>query len=323
MVEDQMTKFGAFEASALPLTRRRFMAGAAGLAAASAWPLRLVAAETPHSFRQGDFEVTVVSDGHLVLPISVISPDAPPEELKAILEAAGVTATDEFQPATNVPLIRRGDDLILVDTGSGSGFQPTAGKLKENLAAAGIDPAAITKVVFTHAHPDHAWGTAGDDGALIYPNAEYYVAAAEWDFWMNPDIKSKLPQEVHGFVDGAVKHLTPVKDKVTMLKAGDEIVPGMSVIDSAGHTPGHVSFLLEGGEGLILPGDAITEPSVFFAHPEWKFGFDADPDLAVTNRKALLDRAATDKLKMLGFHWPYPGVGFAERKDNAYRYVPA
>jgi glyoxylase-like metal-dependent hydrolase (beta-lactamase superfamily II) len=317
-----MARFDIAGTGPLPLTRRRFMAGAAGLATAAAWPLRLRAAETPHSFRQGDFEVTVVSDGHLVLPISVIAPDAPAEELAALLEEAGVTSTDEFQPATNVPLIRSGSDLILFDTGSGAGFQPTAGKLRENLVAAGIDPATITKVVFTHAHPDHAWGTVGDDGALLFPNANYYVAAAEWDFWMDPDLKTKLPAELHGFVDGAVKHLGPTKDRMTMLKAGDEVVAGISVIDTAGHTPGHVSFLVDGGDGLILPGDAITEPSVFFPHPEWKFGFDADPQLAVTNRKALLDRAAADKMKMLGFHWPYPGVGFAERKDSAYRYVP-
>jgi glyoxylase-like metal-dependent hydrolase (beta-lactamase superfamily II) len=305
----------------LPISRRRFMAGAAGLATAAAWPLRLVAAETPFAFRQGDIEVTVISDGHLVLPASIVSPDAPPEELAALMEAAGMGG-EEIKPATNAVLIRSGSDLVLLDTGSGTEFQPTAGKLAENLAAAGIDPASVTKVVFTHAHPDHIWGTVAGDGALRYPNAGYYVAGAEWDFWMDPNLKTKMPPEMHGFVDGAVKHLSGVKDKVTMLKGGDEIAAGLGAIDTAGHTPGHISLLVEGGEGLIVTADAIAVPAVFFPHPEWAFGFDADPQLAVTNRKALLDRAATDKMKMLGFHWPYPGVGFAERKDNAYHYVP-
>jgi glyoxylase-like metal-dependent hydrolase (beta-lactamase superfamily II) len=306
----------------LPVSRRAFMVGAASVAGAMALPPRLWAAEAPHTFKQGDFEITVVSDGHLVLPASILAPEAPQDELKALLEAAGMSG-EEVMPATNAVLIRSGSDLILFDTGSGSGFQPTAGKLQENLVAAGIDPASITKVVFTHAHPDHIWGTALDDGALRYPNASYYSAAAEWDFWTAPDLASKMPKEMEPFVVGAQKHLAAVKDKVTMMKPGDEIVTGIKVLDTAGHTPGHISFEVAGGEGLIITGDAIASPVVFFPHPEWKFGFDANPDLAVTNRKAMLDRAATDKIKMLGFHWAYPGVGFAERKDNAYSYVPA
>jgi glyoxylase-like metal-dependent hydrolase (beta-lactamase superfamily II) len=177
-------------------------------------------------------------------------------------------------------------------------------------------------VVFTHAHPDHIWGTVDEAGALRYPNAAYYVAAAEWDFWMDPDLKSKMPAEMGGFVDGAQKHLSAVKDRVTMVKPGDEVVRGVAALDTAGHTPGHISLEVAGGDGLIITADSIANPIVFFAHPEWKFGFDAIPDLAVENRKKLLDRAATDKMRLLGFHWPYPGVGRAERKDGAYTYVP-
>jgi glyoxylase-like metal-dependent hydrolase (beta-lactamase superfamily II) len=139
---------------------------------------------------------------------------------------------------------------------------------------------------------------------------------------MDPNLKSQMPEAMHLFVDGAQKHFSAVKEQVTMLKPGDEVVAGIRVLDTAGHTPGHVSFEVAGGDGLIIVGDAIAVPAVFFPHPEWRFGFDAIADLAVENRKALLDRAATDKIKMIGFHWPYPGVGYAERKDDAYRYVP-
>ena len=62
---------------------------------------------------------------------------------------------------------------------------------------------------------------------------------------------------------------------------------------------------------------------VGFPHPEWRFGFDAIPGLAVANRKKLLDRAANEKLKLLGYHWPYPGIGHAEAKDGAYQFVAA
>ena len=301
------------------LSRRQMLLGSAALATMGILPRDVWAQAAPHTFQQGEFEISVMSDGHLVLPSSVFAPDAPPAERKALFDALGIG--EEVMPATNAPLIRGGSDLILVDTGSGNEFQPTAGKLQENFAAAGVDPADITKVVFSHAHPDHIWGTLGD-GGLRYPNAAYYVSAAEWDFWMDPDLKTKMPAEMHAFVDGAQKHLSAVKDRVTMLKPGDDIVTGVSVLDTPGHTPGHISLIVAGGEGLIITADTIANPQIFFPHPDWTFAFDSDPALAVANRKAMLDRAAADKMKLLGFHWTYPGVGYAERKDNAYIYVP-
>jgi glyoxylase-like metal-dependent hydrolase (beta-lactamase superfamily II) len=285
-------------------SRRHFMLGSAALAA-SAWPLRLLAQTAPHSFKQGAFDITVVSDGHLVLPIGILAPDAPPEEVLAIVKTLG-WGPDEVQPPANAVLIRSGADLILVDTGSGTEFQPTAGKLAENLAAAGIDPGSITKVMFSHAHPDHIWGTVAGDGALRYPNAAYYVSSAEWDFWTDPGLVSKMPAEMVPLVAGAQKHLAGVKDRITMLKPGDDLVSGIRLLDTAGHTPGHVSLEVAGDEGLILVADAVAVPAVFFPHPDWRFGFDAIPDVAIATRKALLDRAATDKVKMLGFHWPFP-----------------
>jgi glyoxylase-like metal-dependent hydrolase (beta-lactamase superfamily II) len=305
----------------LMLSRRQLLVGAAVLGTASALPKRLLAAMALHSFKHGDFEVTVMTDGHLLLPANVMAPDAPPEELAALLKAAGM-GTEEVQVAASPVLVRAGSDLILFDTGSGAEFQPTVGKLEANLKEAGIDPGAITKVVFTHAHPDHAFGTLTEAG-LRYPNASFYVAGAEWDFWQDPELKSKMPAEMHAFVDGAQKHLTGIKDKVTMVKPGDEIVSGLSVLDTAGHTPGHVSFEFAGGDGFILVGDAIASPAVGFPHPDWRFGFDGIPELAIENRKKLLDKAAGGKMLMLGFHWPYPGIGYAERKDAAYRFVPA
>ena len=317
-----MTKFDHSQgADALPLSRRYFLLATTVLAGAAVLPRRLLAATELHRFQHGDFEVNVISDGHLTFPAGVLAPDAPSEEVQALLEAAGMGG-EQVMPPTNPVLIRSGSDIILFDTGSGADFQPeTAGKTAENLAAAGIDPESVTKVVFTHGHLDHLGGTA-IEGGLRYPNASYYAAGTEWDFWMDPNLKSQMPEAMHLFVDGAQKHFSAVKEQVTMLKPGDEVVAGIRVLDTAGHTPGHVSFEVAGGDGLIIVGDAIAVPAVFFPHPEWRFGFDAIADLAVENRKALLDRAATDKIKMIGFHWPYPGVGYAERKDDAYRYVP-
>jgi len=303
------------------LNRRRFLAGSAALAAAPLMPWKALAlSTTPFTFVQGDAEVTVVSDGTLTLPLNVIAPDASPEQLAEIAKRLGWPA-DGAKSATNVPLIKIGNDLILVDIGSGNKFQPTTGQLSENLSAAGIDPASITKVVFSHAHPDHIWGTSKDDGALFFPNAAYYVGEAEWNFWTDADLPSKMPAQMVDIAKGAQRDLAAVKDKVTMVKDGQDIVTGLTVIDTPGHTPGHISLQLAGGEGLLITADATTNQIVSFEHPDWKFGFDADHDTAIKTRQTLLDRAATDKLKLIGFHWLYPGVGFAERNGTAYRYA--
>src|SRR5829696_6077100 len=90
------------------------------------------AAATLHRFRHGEFEIIVVSDGHLVLPASFLAPDAPPGERAALLKAAGQD-TDQYHSPVNITLIRKSSELILIDAGSGDRFMPTAGKLFDNL----------------------------------------------------------------------------------------------------------------------------------------------------------------------------------------------
>ena len=277
-------------------------------------------AATPHRVRHGEFELIVVSDGHLVLPTSFLAPEAPPAERAALLKTAGQDG-EQYQSPTNITLIRKGGELILVDAGSGDRFMPTAGKLFDHLKDAGIDTASISKVVFTHGHPDHLWGALDDLDDLVLPNAAYYVGAAEWEFWHGENATRGLPAERAGFVTGARRRFDAIKDRVKMVKAGEDIVTGLRVIDTAGHTQGHVSLEVAGGAGLIIGGDVLTHPLISFAHPEWRTTADHVPDQAVTTRKALLDRLATDQSRLIGFHLPYPGVGRVQRKDNAYQFV--
>jgi glyoxylase-like metal-dependent hydrolase (beta-lactamase superfamily II) len=303
------------------ISRRSFLTGAAGLATAALMPRYVLAATAAHTFKHGDFEITVVSDGLLLGPGGVFAPDTPAAEREAAIKAAGQTL-EQFKGETNLTLARSGNDLILFDTGGG-GFQPTVGKISESLTAAGIDPSTISKVVFTHGHPDHIWGTVLPDGQLRFPKATYYSGAAEWDFWNGKDILSQLPKEMHQMATESQRHYAAVKDRVTMVKPGEEIVTGIGVLDTPGHTPGHLSFEVAGDEGLIVVADVLISASIYFPHPEWKFGFDANHDVAISSRKKLLDRAATDKVKLLGYHWAYPGIGYAERSGTAYKYVKA
>jgi glyoxylase-like metal-dependent hydrolase (beta-lactamase superfamily II) len=189
------------------------------------------------------------------------------------------------------------------------------------MEAAGVSPDAITKVALTHAHPDHIWGMLTSEG-LRFPNATYYVAASEWAFWMDPDYRNHLPEAFHIFAEGAQRDLNAIRDRVVMVEPGDEILSGMRVIGTPGHTPGHVSFGLKGGDGLVITGDALTNEISSFRYPLEPFGFDAISETAIQSRIELLRRAAAERVKLLGFHWTYPGVGFAEVDGSAYRFVP-
>ncbi|MCV3765131.1 MBL fold metallo-hydrolase [Rhizobium sp. TRM95796] len=301
--------------------RREFLSLAAGAALAGAAGVPAYATNT-HRFAHGDFDISVFSDGFLTLSADVLLPDASPEVRAPILASLGGDMTGA-QVQANVPLIRYGSELMLIDNGAGGNFQPSTGRLADNLTAAGVDLASITRVVFTHAHPDHSGATTTADGKVLYPNAQYYVGQAEWDFWTDKDFESRRPAVLHGFAKGAQRDLFAVEGRITRVKEGDEIVPGMSIINTPGHTPGHISVELAGRDNLIITGDACTNDVIFFAHPQWHFGFDTDAELALKNRLDLLDRAASEKLKLLGYHWTYPGVGYAERKGDAYRFVAA
>jgi len=299
------------------LSRRTLLAATAASIATRALP---AFAAAPYSFRHGAFDIAVVSDGHLVLPTSFLAPDAPPTEREATLKAAGETGA-QYNSPTNVTLIRTANDLILVDMGSGDRFMPSAGKLWDNLKAAGIDRGTITKVVFTHGHPDHLWGAVDDLDDLVIPDATFFVASNEWNFWTGDNATRGLPPERAGFVTGARRNYTAIKEKVKMVKPGDDIVAGLRVIDTPGHTQGHVSLELAGADGLLVGGDVLTHPLISFEHPDWRPTADHVPEQAVATRRKLLDRLAADRAKLIGFHLPYPGIGIVERKDLAYRFV--
>jgi glyoxylase-like metal-dependent hydrolase (beta-lactamase superfamily II) len=308
-------------ASTLKLDRRKFLAAAAGLVAAGLLPKSALALAGPHTFKHGTFDLTVVSDGTFDLPIALINGGAKPEDVRAILGLAADAQTNSVEISPLV--IRSGSEVILIDTGTGGGMGPTAGMLGQNLKAAAVDPASITKVVYTHAHPDHLWGTMGGGGKPIFANASFHISEDEWNFWAMPDLASKMPKDLEAMVKNTQNQLAALKDKMVMFKPGTELVSGINVIDTRGHTPGHVSFELAGGDGLILVGDVIGVPKVYFANPDWTFAFDVDQAGAAKMRRTLLDMAASGKKLMLGYHWPYPGLGRAEKKDGAFTYVPA
>lgn len=272
-----------------------------------------------HSFRHGEFDITVLSDGPITLPGEIFAPEAAADERALIIERLG-GADNSAHAQSNIPLIIRGKEIILIDVGSGSRFQPTEGQLEVNLRRVGVDPDEITTVVLSHAHPDHIWGVTRDDGSLRFKNARHVIGRREWDFWTGPEADA-LPAKVQPFVEGARHELNVLSDRIIQIEDGDEIVPGLRAVATPGHTAGHLSFTLSGDRPLIVTVDAVANEFVAFEHPEWSFGFDMDRDAARESRKRLLERAVDEDAKLLGFHWSYPGVGTVARQGEAYHFT--
>jgi glyoxylase-like metal-dependent hydrolase (beta-lactamase superfamily II) len=274
-------------------------------------------------FTLGEAKLTVLSDGYFSLPTSGLGVNADPEEVRALLERHYLSP-DEGYSHTNHLLIETGDAVVLVDVGAGSRFMPTTGRLMANLDAAGIDPDSITHVVITHAHPDHIWGIRDDFDEPLFPDAEYVIGAVEYDHWLQDDLVNQVAPEDQQFVLGAVNSLTLDGVDWRLLDDGDEVVPGVRMIATPGHTPGHMSVVLEsGGQQLIALGDAMSHVVTNFVQPAWYNGFDADGAQTVATRLRLLDMAAADRIAVLGYHFPFPGVGHVLREGDSWRFLPA
>lgn len=296
----------------------------AGLGAAVAFPLaRVDAAIAPAMHKVGAIEISILSDGVLNVPLSFTLPETPRADAAALFKAHGLPETGA--PAqTNVVLIKTGNERILVDAGSGPGFQPTAGKLQENLEAASIAPDSITKIVFTHGHADHLWGAIDDFGDNPrFPNASYVISATEWDFWTDPNTLSRVPDALKGMAAGTARVLKKIEAKIERRSGGATVAPGLSYLATPGHTPGHMSIgVQDGGQRLIIGGDVLLNTAVSFARPDWRVGSDFDRDQGIATRKRLLDQLAGERIPLIGFHLAWPGYGAVERSDAAYRFVP-
>jgi glyoxylase-like metal-dependent hydrolase (beta-lactamase superfamily II) len=275
-----------------------------------------------YRLKLGSIEVTVISDGTIGFPPSLWT--APLPEVNAAL-AAEARSTEEVVFQLNTTLINTGGKLVLIDTGTGGKLQDASGALIANLAAAGYRPEQVDMVLFTHGHPDHLWGvTDKATGTLLFPNAEYVGSATELKFWSDPALPGQVPAGMRAMVDTTQQHLKLISSRFRPIKAGAEIVPGITSIDTPGHTPGHISFHVgSGNAGLLVSGDVVANATLSFRRPEWGYAFDADAAQAAKTRIAFLDRCVADNALVASYHLPFPAVGHVVRDGAAYRWLPA
>ena len=266
----------------------------------------------------GGAMLTTLSDGNLVLPGDFILGGMPQAEMTEIVTRYGLP-TDRLEPPCNVTLYRDGTRTVIFDVGSGPDFMPSAGKLFEAMAAAGVAAEDVTDVIFTHGHPDHLWGLLDEFDEPVFPEAAFHMGEAEWAYWTDPATVDTIGLARQAFAVGAARRLSVLDGNINLFGDGAEIVSGISAVASFGHTPGHMSFLV-GGKALV-GGDAIGNHHVGFERPDWPSGSDQDAEMAAATRVALLDRIVADGLVLSGFHLPGGGIGRAERAGAGYRFV--
>ncbi|MER5891336.1 MBL fold metallo-hydrolase [Streptomyces sp. NPDC001941] len=225
-----------------------------------------------------------------------------------------------------------GGRRVLIDTGIGNA-KPRANPAWHGLdtdyltrlAAIGFTPESVDLVVMTHLHTDHVgWNTTAHEGSWVptFPRARYLTTRTEWDFWSSTELDEPRAQmfrdSIHPVRDAGLL------DVVDMPPAGGApIAPGLTLVPTPGHTPGHVAVRLDsrGAEGLVT-GDCIHHP-VQLADTGLGSCVDIDPGLAASTRRALLAEVADTDTLVLGSHFPAPAAGHVVTQGDAYRFVPA
>jgi len=321
------------------MSRRDLLGAGASAAALTLLQPTLVRAAAPmrgelppawHRFRLGEYELTIVSDGFLPLgKPEPAFPASPPQEIQALL-------TREFlQPdaATleqNSLILNTGRQLILFDTGMGDSmgpasqmFGPTTGRLLRNMRAAGIEPSQIDVVALTHAHCDHCWALVDADGNRNFPNAQVAITETDLTFWTD-DANKRGPDFMVPFIDGAKKNLAAYRDRMIMVRDGQEVVPGVTAIATPGHTLGHVVYVISSGNSVLVnTGDLAHHHILLLRRPMWEFSFDTDPKLSAQSRSRMLDRLASDRHAVLSYHFPWPGLGHIRKEGEGFAWIPA
>tara|TARA_R110002012_G_scaffold145027_2_gene303327 strand:+ start:764 stop:1738 length:975 start_codon:yes stop_codon:yes gene_type:complete len=272
-------------------------------------------------FSVGSFGVLVVKDGSRAsgAPNETFGADQSAETVGELLEE-NFLPTDQFVNSFAPTVINTGSDVVLFDTGMGPGGRAQGmGRLIEGLTAGGYTPEDVTVVVLTHLHGDHIGGLM-EDGGPAFPNARYVTGQIEYDFWTDTAREGTPAEGGHKSVLEKVK---PLADKMTFIGDGAEVVSGITGMAAFGHTPGHMIFNVESdGRRLILAADTANHYVLSLQRPEWEVRFDMDKAAAAATRKKVFDMIATDRVAFLGYHMPFPSVGYAEKLDTGYRFVP-
>jgi glyoxylase-like metal-dependent hydrolase (beta-lactamase superfamily II) len=297
------------------LTRRQALATAAmapvaaalapGLGRAAA-PLQGPTMRLSNRFALGAFEVTALLAGTRTVekPKEIFGLNVSDADFAAA-SAAAFIPTDKAQFFFTPTLVNTGAELILFDTGL------SAQGITAALTEAGVTPDQIDTVVITHMHGDHIGGLM-TDGAPTFANARYVTGAAEHNHWSGANN------------EGFQKNVAPLNDKFSFLDDGGAVASGITAMLAAGHTPGHMAYQIESnGQRLVLIADMANHFAWSVERPDWEVRFDADKAAAAATRRKVFGMLAADRVPFIGYHMPFPALGYVATSGDGFRYVPA
>ena len=282
--------------------------------------------QVPGFYRQkvGDLEVTALFDGHAVFDPHWLN------GTRATMDGVAEALREDprlLDVSDEGFLVNTGKQLILVDAGAGTWWGGgVLGRLLGSLRSAGYTPEEVDIVLVTHLHSDHVGGLTTDDGKRVFPKADVYVAKAESDFWLSPEIAAKAPKDAQPFFQSAQAIAAPYikAGKWHTFSGSEPIVDGLQIVPLHGHTPGHTGYEFSSkGQKILFCGDIIHAQRVQLQHPEVTAIFDIDQTAAAATRRQLLRRLAREDVLIAAPHMSFfPPLGRLRKEGSGYSWAP-
>lgn len=269
------------------------------------------------SITVGDIKITALRDGEMVLPTGYLTNLSDEQAATIDGDPNNALSATNF----NAFVIQSAGRTLLVDAGCRDVFGPTAGFLPQALSEAGLKPEDITDLFFTHMHPDHIAGSVTAENVAVFENAQLQIIDVEHKFWTTGHFED-VAANGKGWSEMAKGVLAAYGDRLTIVAADKEIIPGVTSIAIPGHTPGHAGFRADSGaDSLVHMGDILHIQNMQLFNPKVATVFDVDPETALASRKRILDMVSADKLMCTNGHMLAPKFNHIDKVGDSYAIV--